>query len=126
MISLFISAQDIKYITFGCVKDQTVTHEKTYGVSPEKYLEALNLFFHEYKIASDDFQRILLVRGPGSFTASRMSAVIANTLAFTKEIPLAGVENPDRLSLEILLAHFETGSANQFAFPAYDRPPNIT
>lgn len=125
-MDLFICAQDIQCITFGLVKDQTLFCEKVFDVPPENYLASLDRFLSEQHVAPVDVSRMLIVNGPGSFTASRVSVVIANTFAFVRQIPVCSLENPERKSLTELLPIFETLPKQAFAVPAYDRPPNIT
>lgn len=125
-MDLFICAQDIQCITFGLVKDQTLFCEKTFEVSPEKYLASLDQFLSEQKMSSADISRILIVSGPGSFTASRVSVVVANAFAFVHKIPMVPIENPDRRSMSELLSDFTMIPEQSFVVPAYDRPPNIT
>lgn len=125
-MDLFICAQDIQFITFGLVKNQTLFCEKTFEVPPEKYLASLDAFLHEQQMSSVDVSRILIVNGPGSFTASRVSVVIANTFAFVRKIPVVAIENKERLSIEKLLPMLATLPEHTFVIPAYDRPPNIT
>lgn len=125
-MDLFICAQDIQFITFGLVKDRTLFCEKTFDAPPEKYLVSLQLFLDEQQVSSADISRILIVNGPGSFTASRVSVVLANTFAFVRSIPVVPIENPERKSMKELLPIFLTQPEHVFVIPAYDRPPNIT
>lgn len=125
-MDLFLSAQDIQFITFGLVKDQTLFCEKTVDASPENYLVSLHAFLLEQSVSVSDIKRLFVVNGPGSFTASRVSVVIANTVAFVQKIPVVPIENPKRLSIEELLPMVAILPEHMFVIPAYDRPPNIT
>ncbi|MCX6715342.1 MAG: hypothetical protein NTX72_06040 [Candidatus Uhrbacteria bacterium] len=125
-MDLFICAQDIQFITFGLVKDRTLFCEKAFEVPPEKYLFSLDVFLSEQHVAPVDVSRILIVNGPGSFTASRVSVVMANSFAFVQQIPMCSIENPERRSLAELLPILERRPDQAFVVPAYDRPPNIT
>lgn len=125
-MDLFLSAQDIQFITFGLVRDQTLFCEKTFDVPPENYLASLQVFLSEQSVSLFDVKRLLVVNGPGSFTASRVSVVIANTIAFTQNIPIIPIENPDRRPLIELVKTVFQSPEHTFVVPAYDRPPNIT
>lgn len=125
-MDLFISAQDIRCITFGLVRDQTLFCERTYKVPPEKYLASLDCFLVEQQLSSLSIMRILIVNGPGSFTASRVSVVLANTFAFVRDIPMISIENPNCLSMKELLRIDVRRPEHTFVVPTYDRPPNIT
>jgi len=125
-MDLFLSAQDIQFVTFGFLKDGQIVAEKTFNVSPERYLFSLHSFFEESAVRPEDINRILVVNGPGSFTASRVSVTLANAFAFAKELPVIAVENPNRLSLSELLPTIALLPEHAFVVPVYDRPPNIT
>jgi tRNA A37 threonylcarbamoyladenosine modification protein TsaB len=125
-MELFVCAQDIQSITFGLVRDQEVLFEKTYDASPEHYLFSLEQFFSEQKMSPADVSRILVVTGPGSFTASRVSVTMVNTFAFVHSVPVVSFENSERLSLAELLSQKRAQGESVFAVPTYDRPPNIT
>lgn len=125
-MDLFLCAQDIQFITFGLVKDGVCFHEQALDASPEQYLNLLNRFFSEQKMSSSDIKRIIVVNGPGSFTASRVSVTIANTFAFVHQIPLVALENPDRLSCAELILRVQEFPEHAFVVPVYDRPPHIT
>ena len=125
-MDLFICAQDIQFVTFGLIQDQTLFFEKTFEVPPEKYLLSLNQFLIEQNKSPEEIKRIMIVNGPGSFTASRVSVSIANTFAFVHGIPMFPIENPGRLSLTSLMALLKKIPEHAFVIPAYDRAPNIT
>ena len=125
-MDLFFSAQDIQCITFGLVKDQTLFCEKTFDVPPENYLASLHTFLLEQSLSVSDIKRVFVVNGPGSFTASRVSVVIANTIAFTQQIGMVSIENPDRRPMRELMETVLQSKEQTFVVPAYDRPPNIT
>ncbi|TAL50515.1 hypothetical protein EPN81_02625 [Patescibacteria group bacterium] len=122
---LAICAQDINSITFRVVTDAGEEHETTVEVQPEGYLQALDQTLKEWKIIPKDLSEVLVVTGPGSFTASRVSTTIGNGLAFAQGIPIRGIENRENLSLGDLLSRspFEQQT---YVLPSYDRPPDIT
>lgn len=129
MTVLCVSAQDLKEIFFGIWKDGRFIMEIVVSVPPEEYLLALDETLKEWKMSLDDIDAVMVVTGPGSFTSSRVSVVIANTIVFAREIRIFGVENPRRLCLSELaktvdwIARF---SSSRYTVPVYDRPPYIT
>ncbi|HBR80271.1 MAG: hypothetical protein UX09_C0030G0009 [Candidatus Uhrbacteria bacterium GW2011_GWE2_45_35] len=128
---LFLSAQDINFLEVGLidVQGQLLSFKKV-EVPPEKYLATVSEFLDEQKISADDLTKIIVVSGPGSFTASRLTVTIANSLSFAKNLPIIGIENPDRQNGEALIKKKAQAwidlSPNKFVSPVYDRPPNIT
>ena len=128
-MDLFLQAQDIHSITIGFVCADRLNTKKVYLVSPERYLKSVKDFFAEQHISFSQIKRIFIVSGPGSFTASRISVMIGNTLSFVWNIPIFGVSNPNNLSSEDLLQKLFSEplrAAVCGVAPVYDRPPRIT
>lgn len=122
---LVIAAQDIAAITFGLVDGGTVREEKTVQTSPEGYLAALDQALKEWVVTPVNIEAVIVVTGPGSFTASRVSTTLANGLGFAWDVPVVGMENPEHLPLTSLdLPILQTSMS--YAAPTYDRPPEIT
>ena len=122
---LVIAAQDITSITFGLADEGEVRKEETIQASPEEYVSAFDQVLTQWSVARADIESILVVTGPGSFTASRVSTTIANGLGFAWNIPVVGTENPAHVPISDLdLAVHETFL--HYARPTYDRPPEIT
>lgn len=96
--------------------------------APEKYLARVDAFFTEHGVTLKELSGILVVTGPGSFTASRLSVTLANTLGFTQNLPLFPLENPAHVPLLDLLAGLDLAHLPSVlhASPHYDRPPFIT
>lgn len=71
---------------------------------------------------------ILVVRGPGPFTAIRAALVIANTLAWVKNIPVVGLVRQKKLD-PAKIPQAVWGRATTYrqpVRPCYGRQPNIT
>lgn len=125
-MDLFLCAQDIQFVRLGLVVGEKVVAEKTVDVPPEQYLRSLDTFLTEQNVALHDIQRLMVVTGPGSFTASRVSVTMANTIAYVQGIPMIAIENPDRKSLTELIPLIAHAPEHRFVVPVYDRPPHIT
>jgi hypothetical protein len=123
---LYISAQDIQSIAIAIVRDQTLLYEKELFVQPEEYLGAIESVLKEWGILLDDLDSVGVVTGPGSFTASRVSTTIANTIAYAKQIPIVGIENEEKKPLRELFVDALESETEGMVLPTYDRPPHIT
>lgn len=124
-MKLVIAAQDIAAITLGLVEGGSVKEEKTIQASPEGYLAALDQTLREWSVTPADIEMVIVVTGPGSFTASRVSTTLANGLGFAWGVPVIGIENPTHLALHQLdLSVLQTSICS--AIPTYGRPPEIT
>ncbi len=71
---------------------------------------------------------ILVVRGPGPFTAIRAALVIANTLAWIKNIPVMGIVRTKKIDPEKIpqTVWARATTYQQPVRPWYGRQPNIT
>jgi tRNA threonylcarbamoyladenosine biosynthesis protein TsaB len=124
----------------------TADNEKTFvGLFDERWLskkewpsgrnlsaDILNVLESVYKKAEKSFRdtdEIIVSSGPGSFTGLRIGLSIANTFAYSLDIPIAGV--PAAKNIEDLLSTGKKalGKANKFekaVIPVYGSEPNIT
>ena len=127
-MELFIAAQDIGSMHLGLVENETLTRDETFAVSPEEYLQTIDGFLKKHSVPVSSLTRLLVVPGPGSFTASRVSVTLANTMAFALNIPVICLPNPEKKMLKELCGSFVKADFVEQAFiaPLYDRPPNIT
>lgn len=125
---LVISSQDIGAISLALAQGKTLVQSGDFLVPPEGHLKSLDAAFTDWGVSIDEIDSVLVVTGPGSFTASRVSTTIANAFGFVKEVPVYGVENSDKRSLAELVAGFLPSAAQQMGVvdATYDRPPTIT
>lgn len=123
-MKLVISAQDISEITVGLfVKGEL--KEQTIKTMPEGYLATLDKVLNDWSVDPHNLDKVIVISGPGSFTASRVSTTIANGLGFALNISIIGIENPRHLPLKSLeLSDIET--SNSYIMPTYDRPPEVS
>ncbi|MBT5808253.1 hypothetical protein HOI18_03185 [Candidatus Uhrbacteria bacterium] len=127
-MQLFLLGQEIKEIEIGLIVDKKIVQSAKLTASPEEYLQSLSKQLAKWEVSLDDLEGIFVVSGPGSFTASRVSIVIANTIAFTKKIPMFAVPNPKRLLLAELYDSIDVTKIKEVesVLPHYDRPATIT
>lgn len=69
---------------------------------------------------------IVVVSGPGTFTAVRTGVLVANVLARTLRLPLVGVSVAEANDLMALFRSLGGRPAVTYVAPVYDREPNIT
>jgi tRNA threonylcarbamoyl adenosine modification protein YeaZ len=74
---------------------------------------------------------ILIITGPGSFTALRIGIATANTIAWSLNIPILGIENKKDLpDAEIIDKNYKKllnkDKFTKQVLPIYGREPNIT
>ncbi len=91
----------------------------------DETLERLVLFLLKAGCGLPAIHGILVLKGPGAFTALRVGVTIANTLAYALRIPVHGVESLETIdsqAIQKLLA----SPPGQPIEPNYGRPPHIT
>lgn len=85
----------------------------------------------------ENLKGVLVVVGPGGFTALRIGVATANTLAWSLDIPILGMENKNNLDDKKLidknfkkilkLKKFNSANvAGRQVLPKYGKQPNIT
>jgi hypothetical protein len=123
--------------------DTTVVNEITLalvsGLHVKRFTPAIgsgerdNLLCHVDKLLTRnkspliDLTAIVVVRGPGSFTATRVGVTVANALGLALNVPVYGVKQPTQPDLAKLIAKvLKLSPSRESIRPYYDRPPNIT
>ncbi len=95
----------------------------------EVMLKLMDKLFTTTKIAPKDIVGVIVVNGPGSFSALRIGLSVANTLAWQLNIPIVGVSNKlfknlselHKIGLKLLSQQQEF----QIVLPNYGQPPSI-
>lgn len=77
------------------------------------------------KVALSDIDGVAVLVGSGGFSSTRIASVIANTLAFGLKIPVVGVLESDKPSLQTILALFTSKKHEGYLSPTYSGEPNI-
>ncbi len=125
---LYINTSQRENIEFAIIKDREVfLLQKNTGLKQsEQALFLLDSFLKKNKIKLSNISRIVVNRGPGSFTAVRLGIVLANTLSFALNIPVVGVDNLELKNKEDYLGLSKLKFGKDFIKPYYDREPDIT
>lgn len=73
-----------------------------------------------------DIRKIIVVRGPGGFTAVRTGLIIANTLSAEFHIPVVGVVSKQLLTMKRIILLLSNRGQKKLVRPYYGKAPNIT
>lgn len=96
----------------------------------DQVLEAVASILEKNQVRLDWLKGIVVVSGPGSFTAVRQGVVIANTLGFALRIPIFGVRvdefKSDAEFIKIGITGLEKTKVGKMVLPFYGKEPNIT
>ena len=126
---LVLAAQDLRAASFAIFADDILLAKKDVCVWPEEYLAIINELLQYAKLTLHDIEAVAVVTGPGSFTASRLTVTLANTLGLANHWPIYALSNEARSAIEEwwpkFLADPEAYRVKE-AMPTYDRPPHIT
>lgn len=71
-----------------------------------------------------DIQGLVFYIGPGSFTGLRIGATVANTIAATLGVPIAGTNGEDWIEAGTVTV--KKGKTSKLVIPFYGRDPHIT
>lgn len=85
------------------IKDQFVIGETITFINKNhsvRLMPAIDSLMHECNIKPKDLSKILVAKGPGSYTGVRIGVTVAKTLAFSLNLPIIGVS-----SLKLLAAN---------------------
>jgi len=111
----------------GLFEDETQLYYYTWHAHRElaETLHAkLNDLLNKNSMQLHDIQGVVVFKGPGSFTGLRIGITVANALAYSLNVPIVSVEDPEWLQkgTKRLLA----GESEPVALPEYGAAPHIT
>ncbi|HYH74854.1 MAG TPA: tRNA (adenosine(37)-N6)-threonylcarbamoyltransferase complex dimerization subunit type 1 TsaB [Candidatus Saccharimonadales bacterium] len=72
-----------------------------------------------------DIDGIVTYAGPGSFTGLRIGLTVANTLAYSLDVPIVGITGEENW-LQKGIAKLQADGGDALALPEYGRPVHIT
>lgn len=112
-IGLFDNQEELAYKTWEAHRQLSSTiHAKI-----RKLLESKHKDWH-------DIEGLVFYIGPGSFTGLRIGATVANTIAATLDIPIAGTNGENWIAAGATI--ISKDKATKLVIPFYGRDPNIT
>lgn len=123
---VIISPHDLTYAVFALLEGGNVQKEQKVETTPESLLENTLAYLEREGVAIESVEGMVVVTGPGSFTALRAGLSVVNTFAFVHEIPLVAVPNPEEKILGALMEEVDLSKTQTFVTPHYGREPNIT
>lgn len=129
---LIINTADQKEVFIGLADKGELAVQKKFQAQyrqAEKLLLEVDKLIQKQGIKLEKLKSIVVVSGPGPFTALRIGVVTANTLAWALKIPVAGVKLAefDNIGELIKISEKKIKQAKVGAIvePAYGKEPNI-
>jgi len=113
-------------------KSFEVVKKKIWGAGEnqsEELLPAIDVMLKKHKIEFKDVKLIIVSKGPGSFTGTRVGISVANALSFSLKIPVVGVKT-ENIDIEKIakkgLEIYQKEKPKDLVIPYYSKKPNIT
>lgn len=131
MLQLFIDTTGV-HQTVALIENQKVLAQKkwlsNYNES-ETLLPAITSLLRKAQKTLRDLDQIVVARGPGSFSSTRIGVTVANTLGFALDIPIIGLKTGENVMLR-LRRKIQTSDIlsvkKVIVTPLYAKLPNIT
>lgn len=128
---LFINTIDesksVSFAIFDSRGEIASSHE--FVEKQENLNEELAVFFRKNRVNAGGIKAVLVLSGPGSFSASRAGTVLANSFNFLYETPVLGVKNagcPVKQIIDENLSALRRAEKTSTAEVSYEKSPNIT
>jgi len=126
MLTLTIKT-DNPQAEIGVFDDQTKLACKTWEAHKklaETIHQTIDEVLKEAGKKPEDLQGIVAYEGPGSFTGLRIGLTVANTLAYSLQIPIVASKEENWIQTGINRLH--AGEQDEIALPFYGRDAHIT
>lgn len=95
MVTLAINTAS-RTTQIALLQDDKILREKEWiseNNESEKLMPEIDDLLKNKKIKYDDLERIIVVKGPGSFTGLRVGVSVANAIAYVQKIPVYGIDS---------------------------------
>lgn len=116
------SAKDL--IHLALFDEQRIKRYECAGRNRE-LLEAIDSFLTQEGAAKYDLKGIMVVVGAGSFTSTRIAAVIANVFGYVHGIPLLAINKEQAGDPQSLIPQLLSQPVRQYISATYSAEPNI-
>lgn len=130
---LIINTADSEKVIIGLANNLGLLKKKQFNAKyqqSEKLLPAITKLLASAKVSLKDLRGVIVVIGPGPFTALRVGVVTANTLAYSLQVPNIGfkLDQFDTLDDLALKGMVQLRKLSKFRLlnPFYAKEPNIT
>lgn len=94
MVTLAINTAS-KKTAIALVDGKKILVEKSWNSNndeAEKLMPEIAKLFKKTKLKYEDLEKVVVIRGPGSFTGLRIGITVANTIAYLQKIPVHSVD----------------------------------
>jgi tRNA threonylcarbamoyladenosine biosynthesis protein TsaB len=92
----------------------------------ELLLIEINKLLKNNKMSLELIKGIMVIKGPGSFTGTRVGVSTANALAFALDISILGIKKENLSLKQLIKKYYKKIKSKKPVLPIYSTPPNIT
>lgn len=90
-----------------------------------KLLESIHKFLEDNNLETKDLNGVMTVVGEGSFTNTRISAVVSNAFGYALKIPIIAIKKNDIENVQELIGRLNEVPVGQYISAKYSAEPNI-
>lgn len=90
-----------------------------------KLLESIHKFLGDNNLETKDLNGVMTVVGEGSFTNTRIPAVIANVFGYVLKIPIMAIQKKQINNAQKLIEELKKMPIGQYVSATYSAEPNI-
>jgi len=127
--SLFIDTTAMNEIMVAIVKGAAVKqiHQPIGFEERDDLLRYIDRLVKLSRTPLDQIGSIIVIRGPGPFTAIRVGVTVANALGLAFSVPVYGANKVDSTDIARIVSKVKLTAPDKVPVrPLYDRAPNIT
>ena len=117
-----ISQRDLIHLALF---DESFFSEKSYEGQNRFLLECIDKIVRSKKIKVENLRGIMVVVGTGSFTSTRIACVVANSFAYTLQIPLLAIKVEEVGVVQKLIPKLLKQKKGNYLSATYSGEPNI-
>lgn len=113
-----ILANDSDYYEFSWRADRKMAQD---------LLKNIEAFLHSKNLSWSSIAGVAVFLGPGSFTGLRIGCTVANTIAYSNNIPVVGAKTAGWFEISrTKLKNIKSGMALEYVTPDYEREARTT
>lgn len=106
--------------------DEDKKFEKVFEGQNRELLASIDVFLKQKNIEKKNLKGIMVVVGSGSFTSTRIAAVVANSFGYVLQIPLLSITKDEIKDIQGLILKLRKQKPGIFISAQYSGKPNIT
>ena len=105
--------------------DQNIIEHKNYSVPNRKLLVCIDNLVKSKKYKVESIGGIMVVVGAGNFTNTRIACVVANSFAYSLQIPLLAIQKEEVEKAQDLIPKLLEQIPGHYISATYSAEPNI-